>query len=81
MFIHGLTVYELHDLSGQSNILEIDPKTIHEELVTALEPSAPSYTAVTRLAKRFCQGREDVDDHPRSASPLSQFTGKNIELV
>ena len=29
-------------------ILQIDPKTIHEELVTALEPSAPSYTVVTR---------------------------------
>ena len=29
-------------------ILEIDPKTIHEELVTALRVSAPSYTTVTR---------------------------------
>ena len=29
-------------------ILETDPKTIHEELVTVLGPSAPSYTTVTR---------------------------------
>ena len=29
-------------------ILEIDPKTIHEKLVTALGPSASSYTTVTR---------------------------------
>ena len=29
-------------------ILEIDPKIIHEELVTALGPNAPSYTIVTR---------------------------------
>ena len=28
-------------------ISEIDPKTIHEELVTALAASAPSYTTVT----------------------------------
>ena len=62
-------------------ILQIDPKTIHEELVTALGPSVPSYTTVTRWAKRFRQGREDVNDHSRSASPLSQFTGENIELV
>ena len=48
-------------------VLDIDPKTIHEELVTALGPSALSYTAVTRWAKRFRQGREDVNDHPRSA--------------
>ncbi|CAF1566186.1 unnamed protein product, partial [Rotaria sordida] len=29
-------------------ILEIDSKTIHEELVIALGPSAPSYTTVTQ---------------------------------
>ena len=45
-------------------ILEIDPKTIHEELVTAFKSSAPSYTTVTRWAKRFCEGREDVNGHP-----------------
>ena len=62
-------------------ILEIDPKTIHEELVTALGLSAPSYTTVTRWSKHFCEGREDVNDHPRSASPLSEFIDENIELV
>ena len=50
------------------SILQIDPKTIHEELVTTLGPSTPSYTTVTRWAKRFRQGREDVNDHPRSSS-------------
>ena len=45
-------------------ILEIDPKAVHKELVTALTPSAPSYTTITRRAKRFRQGREDVNDHP-----------------
>ena len=62
-------------------ILEIDPKTIHEELVTTLGSSAPSYTTVTRWAKRFRQGREDVNDHPRSDSSLYQFTDENIQLV
>ena len=50
------------------SILQINSKTIHEELVTALGPSTPSYTTVTRWAKRFRQGREDVDDHPQSSS-------------
>ena len=27
------------------------------------------------------RNRKDVNDHPRSASPLSQLTGENIELV
>ena len=62
-------------------IWQIDPKTIHEELVTALGPSAPSYTTVTRWAKHFHDGRGDVNDHPRSTRPLSAFTSKNIELV
>ena len=45
-------------------ILQIDPKTIHEELVTALGSDTPSYTTVTKWTKRFRQGREDVNDHP-----------------
>ena len=52
-------------------ILEIDPKIIHKDLVTTLKPNALSYTTVTRWAKRFRQGREDVNNHRRSASPLS----------
>src|SRR5271155_5843621 len=62
-------------------ILETDPKTIHEELVTALGTSAPSYTTVTRWAKRFRERREDVNDDPRSGRPVSELTDENIELV
>ena len=62
-------------------ILEIDLKTIHEELVTALGPSAPSSTTVTRWIKRFRQEREDVNNDLRSASLLSKSTGENIQLV
>ena len=62
-------------------ILEGDPKTTHEECVTALGSSASSSTTVTRWSKRFRQGREDVNDHPQSTSPLSEFTGENIEVV
>ena len=46
-----------------------------------LRSSALSYTTVTRWAKRFHEGGENVSDHPRSASTLSQFTGENIQLV
>ena len=45
-------------------ILEIDPKTIHKELVTAFKSNAPSYTTVPRWAKRFRKRREDINDHP-----------------
>ncbi|CAF4330992.1 unnamed protein product, partial [Rotaria sp. Silwood2] len=62
-------------------ILGINPKTIHEELATALGPKAPSYPTVADWAKRFREGREDVNDDPRSGRPVSELTDENIELV
>jgi transposase len=62
-------------------ILRIDAKTIHEELTTALGPGAPSYRTVARWAQRFREGREDVNDDPRSGRPVSELTDENIELV
>ena len=62
-------------------ILGINPKTIHEELVTALGSKAPSYPTVAEWAKRFREGREDVNDDPRSGRPVSELTDENIELV
>ena len=62
-------------------ILQIDPETIHEELETALGPSVSSYTTVTRWAKRFREERENTNDDPPSASPLSEFTAENLQLV
>ena len=61
--------------------MQIDPDTIHKEVVTALGFSAPSSTTVTRRVKHFREGTEDINDGPRSASPISKFTGENIQLV
>ena len=36
---------------------------------------------IYNTAKCFREGREDVNDHPQSASLLSEFTGENIQLV
>ncbi|CAF1405191.1 unnamed protein product, partial [Rotaria sp. Silwood1] len=58
-----------------------DPKTIHEELVAALGPNAPSYTTVTGWAKRFREGREEINDDPRFGRPVSKLTDENIELA
>ena len=41
-------------------MLEIDSKTILEELVKALGPNVSSYTTITRWTKRFHQRREDL---------------------
>ncbi|CAM4823498.1 unnamed protein product [Rotaria magnacalcarata] len=62
-------------------ILGINPKAIHEELATALGPKAPSYPTVAEWAKRFREGREDVNDDPRSDRPVSVLTDENVEVV
>ena len=62
-------------------ILEIDPKLIHEEFITALGSTAPSYTTVTRWAKLFHEEREDINDNPRCPSLLPDCTGEYMELV
>jgi histone-lysine N-methyltransferase SETMAR len=62
-------------------ILGTDPTTIHQELSTAIGSNAPSYSTFARWAKRFREGREDVDDEPRSGRPISELTDRNIELV
>ena len=59
----------------------INPKTICEELTDALGSDAPSYATVKRWAKRFREGRDDVDDDPRSGRPVSMLTDENIERV
>ncbi|CAF1140319.1 unnamed protein product, partial [Didymodactylos carnosus] len=56
-------------------------KTICEKLTTALGPDAPAYSAVAKWAKRFREGREDVNDDFRSGRPISVLTDENIEQV
>ena len=62
-------------------IFGINQKTIHEEFATALGPKPPSYPTVAEQAKRFREGREDVNGDPRFGRPVSELTHENIELV
>ena len=59
----------------------INPKTIHEELATALGSKVPSYPTVAEWAKCFRAGKENVNDGPQSSRPVSELTDENIELV
>ncbi|CAF1477624.1 unnamed protein product, partial [Rotaria sp. Silwood1] len=62
-------------------ILEIDAKTICEELTTVLEPDAPAYSPVAKWVKRFHEERADVNDEFRCGRPILVFTDENIEQV
>ena len=59
----------------------VDAKTIHEELITAMGPNAPSYLTIVRWVSCFREEREDANDDPRSGHLVSGLTDENIELV
>ena len=59
----------------------INPKTTQEELATALESKAPSYSTDGTWARRFREGREDVEDGLRSGRPVCELPDENVELI
>ncbi|CAF1489471.1 unnamed protein product [Rotaria sordida] len=61
--------------------LEINAKTICEELTETFGSDAPAYSTLKKWAQRFREGREDVRDDPRSGRPVSVLTDDNIERV
>jgi len=61
--------------------LDVDPTTIHEELVTAYGVHAVSYSTVQRWAKKACNGEMEIEDIPRPGRPVTETTPENIELI
>ena len=61
--------------------LNMQPKSIFDDLCTALRDQAPSYNTVVRWSKLFREGREEVEDEPRPGGPVTETTSDNIEKV
>ncbi|CAF3340222.1 unnamed protein product, partial [Rotaria socialis] len=61
--------------------LNMQPKSIFDELCTALRDQAPSYNTVVRWSKLCREGREEVEDEPRPGRPVTETTSDNIEKV
>jgi histone-lysine N-methyltransferase SETMAR len=55
--------------------------TIHEQLCEAYGAAAPSLSVVKDWAKRFRDGRETLEDDPRSGRPKSADFGKLVSDV
>jgi histone-lysine N-methyltransferase SETMAR len=60
---------------------DIAPIDIHRELTVAYGPLAPQYSTVWKWADRFKNGRESIEDDPRSGRPVTVYSEANIELV
>ncbi|CAM4982674.1 unnamed protein product [Rotaria socialis] len=61
--------------------LNMQPKSIFDDLCTALRDQAPSYNTVVRWSKLCREGREEVEDEPRPGRPVTETTSDNIENV
>ena len=62
-------------------ILGITPIEIWKELEIAYPDQAPSYRCVAKWAALFKDGRQAVEDDPRSGRPITALTSQNIESV
>jgi len=51
------------------------------ELKTIYNDQAPSYATVARWVTLFKDGRESIEDDPRSGRPITGVTQDNIEAV
>ncbi|CAF1429458.1 unnamed protein product [Rotaria sp. Silwood1] len=61
--------------------LNIEARTIHDELSTVFGDEAPSYRTVARWAQWFRPGREEIEDEERSRRPVTESTLENIEEI
>jgi [histone H3]-lysine36 N-dimethyltransferase SETMAR len=62
-------------------VLGISATEIFKELVTAWGDDAPQYRTVAKWVTLFKDGRESLEDDPRSGRPITMFTQDNIALV
>lgn len=62
-------------------LLEVDPTTIHQELVTAYGAQVLSYSVVQKWSKLIREGEMEIEDKPRSGRPVSGTTEENIDWV
>jgi len=61
--------------------LNIPPRTIHNELTSTYGDLAPCLRTVERWSKLFREGREEIEDKPRSGRPITETTFENIERI
>jgi histone-lysine N-methyltransferase SETMAR len=62
-------------------LLGITSTEIYKELQLACPSQAPQFTCVCKWAKLFRDGRESIEDDPRSGRPITAHTPNNVELV
>ncbi|CAF1012906.1 unnamed protein product [Rotaria sordida] len=68
-------------MSPVRTTLNIEARTIHDELRTVFDQEAPSYRIVARWAQWFHEDREEIEDEEQSERPVTESTLENIEEI
>ena len=61
--------------------LDIQPTIIHDELYTVFGDEAPSFITVTTWSQWFREGREKIEDEPRTGRRITETMSENNEQV
>ncbi len=61
--------------------LHIEPIDIHNELCSVFGDQVPTLRTIERWSKSFREGREEVEDEPRSGRPITETISANIVKV
>ncbi|XP_065673917.1 protein GVQW3-like [Hydra vulgaris] len=62
-------------------LLEVTAQAITDDLVLVHGDQVRKYSTVAKWATLFKDGRESLEDNPRSGHPQTTYTAKNIERV
>jgi histone-lysine N-methyltransferase SETMAR len=62
-------------------LLGYSPTNIHNDLVKVYGINALSYPTILRWVKRFTEGRESLENDPRSGRPATSITIREIDAV
>ena len=63
------------------SLLKYSDRNIHNDLVEVCGDQALAYSTVRRWAQLFREGRDSIEDEPRTGRPKSAICEPSIELV
>ena len=59
-------------------LLQVSPTDIHKDLMEVYNDRTLPYSTIIDWPRRFCEGRESIEDNPRAGRPISGASDKCV---